>query len=160
MIKLFAAIFLLFAIMHKSEAQFVKSLEKNELEKLLSSADDSLTVLNIWATWCKPCVKEIPHFEKVREQFKNQPVRFWYISLDFPDQIESRLKPFVSSRMKGAHVFYMNTVDYDKWMNKINKDWQGSIPVTLFFNRNQKKEKFEASELTEEGLIQNIRALL
>lgn len=158
--KIWLAIILFFGLQTEISAQQVKSIEIEDLERLLSSSDDSLTVLNLWATWCKPCVKEIPHFEKVRKMYSDKPIRFWYLSLDFPDQIETRLKPFVKERMKGARVYLMKNTSYDLWMAKIQPDWQGSIPVTLFFNRKQQKEKFVSGEISEETLIQNIHALL
>jgi thiol-disulfide isomerase/thioredoxin len=123
-----------------------------EMEKMLNDPSDSLTVINFWATWCKPCIKEIPHFEDIRKANSSKPIRFLYISLDFSDQKKTRLDPFVKTRMQGAKVFLLDETNYDKWISKIDPGWAGGIPVTLFVNNSKKIRKFYNSELSESQL--------
>jgi thiol-disulfide isomerase/thioredoxin len=137
-----------------------KIIKWDKLQNLLDSPDDSLTVINFWATWCRPCVKEIPHFESLRKTIKNKALRFRYISLDFIDEKQTRLDPFVAKNMKGAHVWLLDETDYNAWIDKLDKHWAGGIPVTLFFNNAEKKRKFVDSELSEAELNQILKTLL
>ncbi len=127
---------------------------------MLSDTTDSLTVFNFWATWCKPCVKELPEFEKARAFFRNKPVRFRYISLDFANEKATRLDPFVRRKMAGSKVYLLDETDYNAWIEKLDPSWGGAIPVTLILNNAKKIRIFSPSELTYEQLIQKIGSSL
>jgi len=92
-------------------------------------------VVNFWATWCAPCVKELPYFEKLNSENKN--IKVVLISLDFKNQFESRLLPFLKTRKINSEVVLLTDKDYNTWLPIVDKDWSGSIPATLII----KKEK-------------------
>ena len=143
-----------------SKAQSARIIHWPEMQAMLADTTDSLTVINFWATWCKPCVQELPYFEKARASFSGKPVRFRYISLDFAADFKSRLLPFISRKMPGAQVYLLDETDYNAWIDKVEPTWGGSIPVTLFINNPKKIRKFASSELGYEQLIQNISSSL
>lgn len=134
------------------QAQKVPIIRWAQMDSILRSGDDSLTVLNFWATWCKPCVEELPHFEKLRKQFASKPVRFIYISLDFASEAKTRVQPFVNRKMQGATVLLLDETDYNQWINRIDPTWGGGIPMTLFFNNPKKIRIFADRQLAEEQL--------
>jgi len=78
-----------------SPAQDIEKIGVPGLEKILSSSEDVLHVVNFWATWCPPCVTELPYFEKLSRELQGKEVKFILISLDFPSQVESSLIPFL-----------------------------------------------------------------
>ena len=129
------------------------------LERLLKQENDSITVLNFWATWCKPCVAELPHFEKVRKEFQGKPIRFLYISLDFEEEKEKRLDPFVAKKMPGARVWLLTETDYNSWISRIDTAWSGSLPATLIFHHSTKKRIFADAELSEDKLKSYIQQI-
>jgi thiol-disulfide isomerase/thioredoxin len=143
-----------------SNGQSARIIHWPEMQTMLADSTDSLTVINFWATWCKPCVQELPYFEKARAAFAGKPVRFRYISLDFASDFKSRLLPFISRKMPGAHVYLLDETDYNAWIDKVEPTWGGSIPITLFLNNPKKIRKFAPSELGYEQLIQNISSSL
>jgi thiol-disulfide isomerase/thioredoxin len=144
---------LLFAgIVSSSPAQEIEKIGVPELEKLLASPGDELHVVNFWATWCPPCVTELPYFEKLSKEYKDKGVKFILISLDFPSQIESRLIPFLKTNKITADVRVMTDLDYNSWIEKVDSSWQGNIPVTLLFNNARKVKYFHPSEVTEKEL--------
>jgi len=159
MLKMYL-IFLLIQLSLPGFSQKSKLIKWAEMEKMLNDSSDSLTVINFWATWCKPCIKEIPHFETARKANTNMAIRFWYVSLDFEDQKKIKLDPFVKNRMHGAKVFLLDETNYDKWISKIDPGWSGGIPVTLFVNNSKKIHKFYNSELSESQLNEIISSLL
>lgn len=108
--------------------------------------------MNFWATWCKPCVAELPHFEHIRKDYSRKPVRFLYISLDFAEEKEKRLDPFIARKLPGARVWLLNETSYNDWIGRISPDWSGAIPATLFFQHSTKKRIFADSELSTEKL--------
>jgi len=134
------------------QAQEIEEIGIPELEKILASPEDELHVVNFWATWCPPCVTELPHFEKLSKEYKDNGVKFILISLDFPSQIDSRLIPFLKTNKITADVKVMTNLDYNSWIEKVDTGWQGNIPVTLFFNNAGNVKHFHPSEVTEKEL--------
>ena len=91
--------------------------------------DDQIYVINFWATWCAPCVKELPHFFEFQEKYPE--IKMTYVSLDFNHQIESKLNPFIEDRnMKEQTILFTNP-DEKGWISKVNPKWSGAIPITI-----------------------------
>lgn len=120
-----------------SNAQELLVFDKfDDFEKAIIKNDDKIYVVNFWATWCAPCVKELPHFEKLYQQNKNVTVIL--VSLDSKKDIEKKLIPFIKRKKIAAQVVSLNDKDYNTWLPKIDRDWSGSIPATFIFSGNQK----------------------
>ena len=134
------------------QAQKIEKIGVPELEKILSSPDNVLHVVNFWATWCAPCVTELPYFEKLAKEYKSGDVKFVLVSLDFPSQIDSKLIPFLKKNKITLDVKVMTDLDYDSWIEKVDANWQGNIPSTLFFNNAMGVKYFHPSEVTEKEL--------
>jgi len=134
------------------------SSSSNELEiydfqgvkKFLEPNGNKTTVVNFWATWCAPCVKELPYFETIRTQYPDE-VDVLLISLDFPNQIETKLKPFLKDKQLKSKVVVLDDVDMNAWIPQIDPNWDGAIPVTLIFN--EKKRQFYPQSFTYEQLV-------
>jgi thiol-disulfide isomerase/thioredoxin len=106
------------------------------LEPLLHRKDDNVYVVNFWATWCKPCVAELPYFEEIYDQYSGSNVEIILVSLDFPQQFETRLVPFIQENQIKSEVVILNDPKENEWIDKISKEWSGAIPATLVYNRN------------------------
>ncbi len=128
----------------------IEQLNYQSLKPILYKNDNKTYVVNFWATWCKPCVEELPFFEKINK-IKN--VKVILVSLDFPDQIESRLVPFIKEKNIQSKVVMMIDPDQNSWIPKINKEWTGAIPATLIYNSNKRKfyeQSFSYEQLQKE----------
>lgn len=122
----------------------------NGIEKFLEKNDGNIYVVNFWATWCAPCVKELPYFEKLYENYKSKQVEVILISLDFPHLYDSKLKPFIKENKLKSKVIVLDDPDMNTWIPKVDSTWSGSIPATLIYGNNQKKffeKSFTYSEL-------------
>lgn len=123
------------------------------LEPLLSKKDGKIYVVNFWATWCAPCVKELPYFEKLRSAYKGKNVEVLLVSLDFPHQFESKLKPFIKEKGLQSKVVVLDDVDSNTWIPKVDQNWSGSIPATIIYkndSRNFYEQSFTYEELETE----------
>ncbi|MDO4228370.1 MAG: TlpA disulfide reductase family protein [Capnocytophaga sp.] len=132
----------------------VSSYNFDNLEKLISLQNDTTYVVNFWATWCAPCVEELPYFEQANKQYKNQKVKFLLVNLDFPKMIESRLLPFMEEHNIQSEVLILNDPDANSWIDKIDPNWEGNIPITIIHNK--KKRAFYDHTFTKESLITEI----
>ncbi len=144
----------------KLAGQNVAYIKVPELTKILNSPDNKLFVINFWATWCQPCIIELPHFEKVAKDYDPAKVKFILVSLDFPSQIKSRLIPFLKKNKVTLDVAVMTDVDYNSWIDLIDPLWQGNIPATLFLNNTTKKRYFHMGTVDEPGLKKYINSFL
>ena len=143
------AIIASFLPVHGQEIEYIKV---PELEKILNNQDNKLYVVNFWATWCAPCVKEMPVFEEVSKEYNSKEVQFVMISLDFPSQVKDQLIPFLKRNNVKLKVAVMTDLDYNSWIEKVDPSWQGDIPATLVFNNIKKKRDFKPGALDEPGL--------
>ncbi len=130
----------------------------NGLEKFLNQEDYNVHVVNFWATWCKPCVKELPHFETLNEKYKDKDIEVLLVSLDFPKQYDKKLKPFIVEHNLKSRILVLDDVDMNTWIPKVNKDWDGAIPVTLIYN--SKKRQFYNQTFTYEELENELKQFL
>lgn len=146
----FILIFIILA--DKLEAQKFEFIQVPELEKILKNPENKLYVVNFWATWCPPCVKEFPYFQKLAKEYDPEKVEFIMISLDFRSDLESKLIPFLEKNNVTVDVALMTDLDYNSWIDKVDPSWQGEIPSTLIFNNSRKVRLFHPGELDEQGL--------
>ena len=113
------------------------SIEIVDFEGFYSKIDlttDKTYVINFWATWCAPCVKELPYFEKVNKEFKDKNVEVILISLDFPSQIETKLIPYLKRNKIKSKVILLDDSKMNTWVPRVSEQWDGGIPATLIVN--------------------------
>ncbi|KGE87687.1 hypothetical protein IX84_14245 [Phaeodactylibacter xiamenensis] len=121
-----------------------------DIAPLLALNNDTTYVVNFWATWCKPCVKELPYFIELSKKYADQPVRILLISLDFPAQLQSRLVPFVEEREIKPLVAVLLDGKYNDWIDRVSPEWSGAIPATLFYRGKDRHFVGEAVHSLEE----------
>jgi len=114
-------------------------LDFNGLEPYLTRTDEKTYVVNFWATWCAPCVKELPHFEELNANYKDENVEVLLVSLDFPQQYEKNLKPFIKKHDLQSKILVLDDIDMNTWILKVNENWDGAIPITIIYNKNKRK---------------------
>jgi thiol-disulfide isomerase/thioredoxin len=105
--------------------------------------------VNFWATWCKPCVKELPAFEKLNEVYANDKVKVLLVSLDFIKHFETKVKPFVAEKNLKSDVILLNDPRSNQWIDKVSKEWSGAIPATVIY-RGKDRLFYEGSFTYEE----------
>ena len=133
-------------------AQRVAVVKFPELQKRLSQPTDTTYIVNFWATWCAPCVKELPNFEQVRTAYARKKVKVLLISLDYASQVDRKVRPFVQQRRLKAEVLVLNEPDPNEWLEKVDAKWSGALPFTLIFNNKTKQRATFERELTKAEL--------
>ena len=139
-------------------AQTAKTIKLKDLQKIMS-ATDKVQVINFWATWCAPCVKELPQFEKL--YLENKDVKVTLVSLDYDlDPDPAKVNRFITRKNLKADVVFLQETDPNTWIDKIEKEWSGAIPATIIINNKTGKRKFIGKELKEGELEAYLAELL
>lgn len=128
-----------------------------DIEKTVLNDENTTYVVNFWATWCAPCVKELPHFEQLNSE--NKKVKVVLVSLDFKDQYEAKLLPFIKKKNIKSEVVLLTDKDYNTWLPTVDKDWSGSIPATLIVKNGKKvfvEKMFTSYEELDQFVNSNI----
>lgn len=137
-----------------AQATSVPVIRFGDLEKMLYQRDDTTYVINFWATWCAPCIKEIPHFLEVEKEMRDNKLRMVLISLDNPKDLQNKVLPFVENRNITVPVYLLDEPNYNQWMPKVYQTWSGAIPATLIYLKN--KRRFYEKPLSKEELVKAI----
>ena len=124
----------------------------------MKKQNDTTYVVNFWATWCAPCVKELPHFETLTSNYKDKKVKVLLISLDFPHLYDKKLKPFIVEHKLQSEVVALDDPDMNSWIPEVSPEWSGSLPATLIYNRD--KRAFYEQSFTYESLENKLKSFL
>jgi thiol-disulfide isomerase/thioredoxin len=122
------------------------------LNKRIANGTDTTYIINFWATACAPCIKELPYFERLNQQFKSEKLKVLLLSVDFKSKLHSSVIPFIKRKNLRSEVLLLDEKDQQGFIERIDTSWSGSIPATLVI-KNNRREFFEKDltydELTE-----------
>lgn len=138
--------------------QSATAIEKfDELHSKYLKTNDTTYVVNFWATWCKPCVAELPYFLETEKNLSQDKVKFIFVSLDFADQLEKRVVPFLKNKKIDSTVYLLADQDSNKWIPQVNQEWSGAIPATAVY-KNGAQVYFDEKSIESTEELNNIIA--
>ncbi|GGE21087.1 hypothetical protein GCM10010831_22690 [Psychroflexus salis] len=127
-------------------------MDYDEFKPMLQAKDEqTLYVFNFWATWCKPCVEELPYFEKINQRYDNVEVTF--VSLDFSTKLNELVIPFANKYKLVSNILLLDDTRSFYWIPDVDENWSGAIPATLIFSKNERaffEKAFTFEELESE----------
>lgn len=115
------------------DSMAIRVMDYDQLKPLLNQINDTTYVVNFWATWCAPCVKEIPYFVQLDSIYSNDPFKLVLVSLDFKKDYVRKLMPFVEERKLEDYVLVLEDNRANFWIDDIDQSWSGALPATLVF---------------------------
>ncbi len=151
-------LFALILLSSPALAQEKSIVKLDQLQKLVQKEQDHIQVINFWATWCAPCVKELPLLEKLNSSRKDVVVRLVSMDMDLDPDPEKVWK-FVSRKKIQSQVIILDEKNPNSWIDKLEKEWSGALPATLVVNNKTGKRKFVEKELHEGDLEKLIAAV-
>jgi thiol-disulfide isomerase/thioredoxin len=132
----------------------VRVIKYPELLELIDEPGDEVLVVNFWATWCGPCVKELPYFESVQKKYAGKGVRTVLVSMDNAEKLDDKVIPFVKKKGLQSEVLLLDETDFAAFIDKVDEKWSGAIPATLIINKKSGKRIF-IGEPVEENELEN-----
>jgi thiol-disulfide isomerase/thioredoxin len=112
------------------------------------SNPDTLYIVNFWATWCIPCVKELPAFDIIHDLYKGMPVKVLLMSFDFKEQYPNRLESWVTKKKLHPEVVWFSESNPNEYIPKIAPEWEGALPATILINNKTHKKEVLGREIT------------
>lgn len=149
--KSLLTILLLAVVLTVSAQEEAKLIKLPELQEIITSKGDNIKVINFWATWCAPCVKEMPLFEKLDQEREDVKVTFVSMDLDL-DPDPAKVHKFVTRKKLQSQVVILDERDPNYYIEKIEKSWTGALPATIIVNSKTGQKKFVEKELHEGDL--------
>lgn len=125
----------------------VQKVKIDSLMQRVSASNDTTYVVNFWATWCGPCVKELPVFDTIDQHFAGKNVKVLLVSLDFPKDLNTKLPDFIARKGIRQEVVYLDELYENEWIPKVDTLWQGNIPATLVVRGSSKYRQFAPREV-------------
>ncbi|WP_298735459.1 TlpA disulfide reductase family protein [uncultured Chitinophaga sp.] len=140
-------------------AQQVSLVTVDELEHRFTAGGDTTYIVNFWATWCSPCVDELPQFEKFGVTHKDEPVKILLVSVDARSKLRTNVIPFMQKVQLHNEVLLLNETNQQEYIDRISPEWSGSLPATLFVNKGKQLRRFQEKEFTYDQLVTIYRSL-
>lgn len=141
-----------------SFGQEIKKVKVTELERIIKESKTPL-IVNFWATFCKPCLEEIPYFLSAVDKHKKDSVRILLVSMDLHEDYP-KIKPLAAKRKFNVPIVWLNETNADYFCPKVDSAWSGALPATLFVNNKTGYRKFVEEKVKEEALEKEIMAIL
>jgi thiol-disulfide isomerase/thioredoxin len=138
-------------------AQAIEKWKIAKLEEYIKHSHEPL-IINFWATFCKPCVEEIPYFQGMAKKYKKEGIKLLLVSLDL-EEAYPKIKDFAARHKFTAPIVYLNETNADIFCPKVDEKWSGAIPASLFVNNKTGYRKFYEQQLPENKLEEEIKAL-
>lgn len=141
---------------------FTQTVRKVKIDELISHIDSSEhpLVVSFWATWCAPCVEEIPWLQAGVEKYKNEKVELLLVSLDFDTEYPNGLRNFIKKKNFKGSFFWLDESNADYFCPKVDAKWSGGIPATLLINKQTGYRKFFERQLTDRQVEPEIKLLV
>jgi thiol-disulfide isomerase/thioredoxin len=117
-------------------------IDETWLEEKIKNRNNKILFINVWATWCQPCVEEFPDLVEIYKKHKDSDFEFLSISVDHPSEIESKVKPFLEEQKSEFPVVVAGEKKAEEIINLLNPEWSGAIPVTLIYDKNGIRQVF------------------
>jgi thiol-disulfide isomerase/thioredoxin len=153
------AIFVSLFIFANSYTQSIPSWKVTDLEEYISKSDTPV-VITFWATYCLPCIKEIPYFQEVVKKHKDKGVKLLLVSLDFKEGYPNKIRSFANKRKFTSPIVWLNETNADYFCPKVDSAWSGVMPATLFINNKKGHRSFFEEELPKEKFEAEVKKIL
>jgi thiol-disulfide isomerase/thioredoxin len=136
------------------DAQVVQTSSFEKLKQRISAQNDTTYIIHFFASWCAPCLKEIPELNAFSEEYKEAPVKVVFVSLDLVSTCQETLPKLIEKYAITQEVVVLDEGNSSRWIDEVNPQWSGAIPATLVVNTTKKHTKFRADTITKKELIQ------
>ncbi len=143
-----------------STAPVLHSIDEKGLTGLRAKSKGKVLVLNFWATWCTPCVKEFPELLKLQRTYAAKGLQLVFVSIDDDAKARQKVIAFLKNVKISFPSYLKKSSDDERFINAVDTSWSGAIPATFVYDRNGKLVERKIEESTFEELEKSVKPLL
>jgi thiol-disulfide isomerase/thioredoxin len=138
-------------------SQTIPAYKITDVVKYYEKKNDSIYVINFWATFCKPCVEEIPYLISISKKYAVNDVKLLLVSLDLPSFFPDKIATYAAKNNFDASIVWLDETNADVLCPAIDSSWSGSIPATLIINNKTGYRKFFEEQIKPEVFEAELR---
>lgn len=134
----------------EAKSQHARVITEVELRQELQSHKGRPLILHFWATWCGPCLSELPTLARLSREVQRRGIDFVAVSLDSPSaRGAERVSAVLSQRVRDPHwSSILRVADVERFMMSIDPEWEGEIPVFFAFDREARLRGAHLGDIT------------
>lgn len=140
-------------------AQEIPKWKTADLQQFIAGSQKPV-IINFWASWCKPCLEELPYFQKLAAQYAADSVQLVLVNLDMVEAYPKKIKATAARFKLKAPIYFLDETDADIFCPAVDTTWSGAIPASLLLNNRRGYRKFVEDQLSEKELEQEIKEML
>ena len=152
-------VFVFFLSCKESGSQSIAKWKITDLENYITKSDTPV-VVSFWATYCVPCIKEIPYFQEVVAKYKEKGVKLLLVSLDFKESFPDKISSFAEKKKFTSPIIWLDETNADYFCPRIDSKWSGVMPATLFINNKKGHRSFFEEEMPKEKFEDEIKKII
>ena len=138
----------------------IERIDEAGFKELVTERNGKILFVNVWATWCVPCREEFPDIIKLRKKFAKRNIEFFGISADYPDEVDSKVKPFLKKFNLNFKTYVQNFENDETFINSLSTDWNGALPATFIFDSKGSQKVFLQGKKSFEEFEKNINSII
>ena len=158
-IRILMVCFVMFFSCKEVNSQTIPTWKITDLEEYIAKSD-SPVVVNFWATYCVPCIKEIPYFQEVVAKYKDKGIKLLLVSLDFKEAFPEKVSDFAKKRKFTSPIVWLDETNADYFCPRVDSKWSGVMPATLFINNKKGHRSFFEEEMPKEKFEAEVKKIL
>lgn len=120
----------------------IAEVDAVQLDSMIKAGRGRVLFINVWATWCVPCVEEFPDIVRIDEYYSDEDVEIISLNTDFGDKVDSVVSSFLQVQNADFDVYNINDRNTEEIINMLDPGWSGALPASFIFNRNGRRSVF------------------
>jgi len=137
----------------------VTEIDAAKLGEILAANEGKITVLNIWATWCGPCVYEMPDLAAFYNESDRENIAFVSLSVDAVPEMESAIPEFQRDHSVPFPIYVLSGRDDEGMLKALKTEFEGAIPATFLYRKDGSLGATKVGAVTKEKLREMIANL-
>jgi thiol-disulfide isomerase/thioredoxin len=138
----------------------VVTIDAAGVDSLRASSRSRVVLVNVWATWCAPCIKEMPGLVKLRTDYPDSDLEIIMVSTDDAEDLDSLVAPALSEAGVKFRTYILAGGNEDAFIRSMNPEWTGALPATFVYARGSSSVNWFVGGRTLEQLKNAVSGLL
>lgn len=138
----------------------VEMIRLAELKQMIRSDSGNVVLVNAWASWCKPCLDEMPGLLKARRLYRGKAFRFILISADDPGNVETKARSALKKFGVDFTSYAIADSTQDAFITGMSEAWNGALPATFLYDRRGRLAEMKVGQRTYRQLREAVARLL